>query len=57
MVSVMGGGAAMERRLLSLWPILLNLDYFGLQTCYLLKEVSQHPPKILEKILECDFHA
>lgn len=37
--------------------ILLNLDYFVFQTCYLLKEVSQHPSKSLGKILECDFHA
>lgn len=37
--------------------LLLNLDYLGFQTCYLLKEVSRHPPQSLGKALGCHFSA
>lgn len=43
-----------EGRFMSL---LLNLDYLGFQTCYLLKEVSRHPPQSLGKDLQCHFSA
>lgn len=35
--------------------LLLNLDYFDFQICYLVKEVSQHPPKSLGLSLGISF--